>query len=150
MASCDTRYFGTTGYEEDSVILFPRGPLGFEQETRFLLIQRPDQFPLVYLQSVMTPGLCFLALPVLAVDSGYTLRLTEEDSGLLRVPHQPEPGHDVLCLALVTVQPEGATANLLAPLVINLQSRAGLQCIHADGNWSHRHRLAAPEKEAAA
>lgn len=146
MASCETRYFGTAEYEEDSVILFPRGPLGFEQETAFLLIQRPDQFPLVYLQSVRTAHLCFLALPVLAVDAAYKLHVSDEDAALLAVPERPEPGQDVLCLALVTVQAEGPTANLLAPVVINLQSRAGLQCIHAEGTWSHKHSLVSAEE----
>jgi flagellar assembly factor FliW len=118
-----------------------RGPFGFEDEAEFLLIQRPEQFPLVYVQSVRTASLCFLALPVLAVDPEYQLQISAEDAQLISVTTEPVIGADVLCLALVTVHPEGPTANLLAPVLVNLQSRAALQCIHSIDDYSHQHPL---------
>lgn len=150
MPSCQTRDFGPAGYSEDSVIRMERGPLGFEEETRFVLLQQPAQYPLVYLQSVRTAELCFLALPVLAVDSEYVLQLSPEDAALIGVPGQPVIGRDVLCLALLTVHTDGPTANLLAPVVVNLQSRAALQCIVADGGYSHQFALMRAEEGAAA
>jgi flagellar assembly factor FliW len=127
-----------------------RGPLGFENEESFLILQYPDQYPLVYLQSIATPELCFLALPVLAVEREYSLHLTSEDASLIETGERPRIGADVLCLALITMHPDGPTANLLAPVVINLKSRAALQCISAEACWSHQYPLPAAEQGVAA
>ena len=45
-------------------------------------------------------------------------------------------------LALIAIHEEDPTANLLAPIVINLQSRAAAQCIDPEMRYSHRHALA--------
>jgi flagellar assembly factor FliW len=146
MPSCHTRDFGPAEYSEDSVIRMQRGPFGFENESGFVLIHRPELYPLVSLQSVSTPGLCFLALPVFVVDSRYDLRLTPEDAAVIAVRERPAIGTEVLCLALLTVHPEGPTANLLAPVVVNLNSRAALQCLNTEEGYSHQHPLVAAQQ----
>jgi flagellar assembly factor FliW len=123
-----------------------RGPFGFEDESGFVLIQRPELYPLVSLQSITTEDLCFLALPVLAVDSRYDLRLAPEDAALIDVRERPCIGTEVLCLALLTVRAAGPTANLLAPVVVNLSSRAALQCLNVADGYSHQHPLAPAEE----
>lgn len=150
MPCCDSKYFGRLHYAEDAVIQTPDGLPGFEEETRFVLVQLPDQHPLVYIQSGTRPELCFLALPILTIDAGYQLELAPEDAAVIGTSQAPAIGQDVLCLALITTHPDGATANLLAPLVVNLHSRIAAQCINAAGGYSHRHPLEAAEKGAAA
>ena len=149
MPGCDTRYFGPVEYEEHTVIRMVQGPLGFEEDRAFLLLQRPEQYPLVYMQSVLTPRLCFLALPVLAVARDYALQLTREDAEVLRMAQHPQIGVDALCLVLLTARPDGATANLLAPVVVNLKSRSALQCLNVRGTWSHQHALDSGREAAA-
>jgi len=141
MPRADTRYFGPTEYSADAVIRLPRGLHGYEIESEFLIIQLPDQYPLVYLQSIRNPGLCFVALPVFSVDAGYDLQLAAEDSRLLGTQTQPRIGEEVLCLALVAVTETGASANLLAPVVVNLRSRIAAQCINAGAEYSHQQSL---------
>ena len=46
---------GPLEYRDEDVIRFPLGLPGFEQESLFLLVSRPDDAPVVYLQSVLTP-----------------------------------------------------------------------------------------------
>ncbi len=47
----------------------------------------------------------------------------------------------LICLALVTVDPNhGATANLMAPLAVNLANRRAIQVIQAEG-YSYQHPL---------
>ena len=62
---CDTRYFGPVDYDEQSVMLFPEGIPAFEQEQRFLALRQPINEPLVFLQSLANPNLCFATLPAL-------------------------------------------------------------------------------------
>ena len=76
MPDCLTKYFSKMDYTEDSVIRLPNGLPGFEHESEFVLIDQPQNRPLVFVQSLRTPDLCFVALPVLSVDSAYGLSVS--------------------------------------------------------------------------
>lgn len=144
MPSVDTKYFGSMPYREEAVYQFPHGLPAFESETRFVLIERPESKPLVFLQSLSRPSLCFLAFPMWAIDRGYQMGISREDleSLALDPESQPAAGGDVLVLALIALHDKFApTANLMAPIVINLQTRQGLQAIRQDSCYSHEHPI---------
>lgn len=147
MTSFQTSNFGTVSYESGAVLDFPRGLPAFEGHHRFLALQYPHAHPLVFLQSLEDPALCFITLPVLAVDSAYRLQVSEEDLLLLGLPagDQPRIGEEVLCLAIVSIQEGGPTVNLLAPIVVNLKSLQGLQAIAPESSYSHQRALIAEE-----
>lgn len=149
MPSFPTTYFGELEYHSDSVFEFPSGIPGFEEHTRFLLVEQVQSHPLVFVQSLLSPELCFIAVPVLAVDPQYRLELNEEDLASLQLPGaaQPRVGEDVACLALVTVTENvDPTANLRSPLVLNLKKRVGLQIIHQDTRYSFRQPIQSQEE----
>ncbi len=148
MPSVETKYFGTLPYAEESVFRFPQGLTAFEEEKAFVLIHEPrgDQegTPLVFLQSMTRSGLCFLAFPILALDEHYQLAIAPEDLEDLELEAgvQPALGSEVLALALVSLHDElPATANLMAPVVLNLKTRCGLQAIRRDSRYSHEHPI---------
>ena len=150
MPTCQTKYFGEVDYADQALIEFARGPAGFEEQKDFVILSYPQQYPLVFLQSVTAADLCFVALPVLAVDPSYFLQMESQDAALIGVSPQPAIGSEVLCLAVVTGHEETPTANLLAPVVVNLRSRRAIQSIHADGWYSHRQAIFLSEEEAVA
>lgn len=139
-----TKYFGNMDYVEESVFEFPFGLPAFENEKQFVFIEAADHAPLVFLQSVSTAGLCFLALPIQVVDANYRLAISEEDLSALNldIDRQPQIGRRVLGLALVSLR-DGfpATANLMAPIIINLDTRRALQAIRQDSTYSHERPL---------
>jgi flagellar assembly factor FliW len=143
MPEIDTTHFGRISYETDSTFYFPGGLPGFEQVRSFLPLSFPDSQPLIFLQSLDDPGLCFITLPVLAADPGYRLEVSPEDLAAIGMPArvQPKIGADVLCLAVLTLRKEGPTANLLAPIVVNLRNRRGVQAIAPGGGYSHQHAV---------
>src|SRR5579872_781200 len=100
MPSVQTKYFGTLAYELDAPLEFPQGLPGFEDRRRFLALQFEDTQPLVFLQSLEDPGLCFITLPVLAIDPQYQLRVDSEARERigLAVGRALRVGDDVLCL----------------------------------------------------
>ncbi len=52
---------------------------------------------------------------------------------------------EVRVLALVSLHDEfRATANLMAPIVLNVKTRRGLQAIRRDSRYSHQHPVAGP------
>ena len=129
-----TAHFGPLEYTPASALEFSEGLPGFETERSFLLVERPAHYPLVFLQSAQTPDLCFPALPIRVVEAGYEPRLSAGDLELLGWTKQPEIGEDAVVLALIAVHEQDPTANLLAPVVINLRSRAAAQTRAAQGS----------------
>jgi flagellar assembly factor FliW len=139
MLTVETKYFGPMEYSDDAVIRTPLGFPAFERETGFLLVQLPGQYPLVYLQSVTSPDVCFPAVPVRVADPDYRLELGEDDSRMLGVGTRPLIGEEVLCLALLAGGEKGGpTANLLAPVVVHIASKIGVQCVNAAGEYDCR------------
>jgi flagellar assembly factor FliW len=149
-----TRNFGTLVYEDGAPLVFPRGLPAFENYRRFLAITLPQNEPLVFLQSLEDSGLCFITVPVQIVHRDYRLRISAEDVELIGLPSGAVPGlgEDVLGLAVLSVREEGPTANLLAPIVMNLRDRLAVQAVAPESSYSHRHPLlpaAAAEDDAA-
>ena len=142
MPKTATRLFGALEYEESWVVSFPFGLPGFEQETRFVLLERPEWSPIVFLQSLHRAALCFLAAPVAVLDPNYSLSVTREDLERLGLDEEQEPipGVQVLSLALLCAPENGPlTGNLLAPVVMNLQTRIAVQAVRTDARYSHQH-----------
>jgi flagellar assembly factor FliW len=148
MPSFDSKDFGKIDYQPGSVLEFPNGIPGFEYRKRFLALTFPHTQPLVFLQSLEDAELCFITLPVLSIDRLYRLTVSEEDLESIGLPakRQPKIGEEVACLAVLTLQKSGGpTANLLAPVVVNIRNLKAVQAIAPDSDYSHQHALVAAE-----
>ena len=83
-------------------------------------------------------------------DRDYELAIGAEDLAALELDTDRQPQLDqVLVLALLSLHDGfSATANLMAPIVINLRTRRGLQAIRCDSLYSYQHVLpSATERE---
>ncbi len=142
MRSAETKYFGTLPHTDESVFEFPQALPGFEDEKVFVFIETAESAPLVFLQSLSRATLCFLAFPIQVVDRDYQLAIAPEDLEALdlQTSQQPVLGSEVVVLALISLH-DGfvATANLMAPVVLNVKTRRGLQAIRRDRLYSHQH-----------
>jgi flagellar assembly factor FliW len=89
-------------------------------------------------------------MPVLSIDREYHLEMSEEDlkSLGLATKRQPRIGEEVACLAVLTIQEGGPTANLLAPIVIHIGTLKALQAIASESGYSHQHVLTPAEAPA--
>jgi len=122
-------------------IVFEEGIIGVPRARRFQLLARGGQ-PTHVLRSLDIEG---FALPVTdprLADADYRPRLGP------RVPAALALGADdpVLILAVTTLEPGGATLNLRAPVVINVNRGLGAQVILDDRHYPLRAplRAAAP------
>jgi len=142
-----SKNFGQIPFKVESVIEFPAGLPGFDERRRFVPVRMPLNDPLVFLQSLEDPALCFVTLPLLAADPGYRLCMSEEDVELigLEAGCRPQIGREVLGLAVVAIKEKGPTANLLAPIVVNLKNRRAVQAIAPGSEYSWEHPLLAAE-----
>jgi len=133
-----TKRFGDLEYEETAAIQFPTGLPGFDNRHRFVLVEEPRLAPLAFLQSLESPELSFLTVPVHVVDASYELAISEQDLETIGMDLASEK----LCLALLAPAENGRlTANLLAPVVINPMTRVAVQAVRSDTRYSHQHAL---------
>lgn len=153
MPQLQTKYFGPVTCDPDELFQFPAGLPAFEEEKSFAPLDLPGTEPLLFLQSTSRPELCFLCFPILVVDPSYKLSVAAEDLDLLELgrDRQPRIGADVLVLAFLSIQDnQPATANLMAPVVVNPKNRRGVQAIRCDAVYSHQHAIPGLSKEGVA
>jgi flagellar assembly factor FliW len=143
MPVMETTNFGAISFTPESVFEFPRGLPGFEERRRFVPVQSPQTVPIVFLQSLEEPALCFITLPILVVDPQYRLQVMDQDLEVLewRADRQPRIGEDVLCLAVLSIRESGTTANLLAPVVVDLKNHRAVQAVAPESAYSYQHAL---------
>jgi flagellar assembly factor FliW len=134
--------FGPLDVDEARVYQFALGLPGFEDRTRFALLQIPKLAPLQVLHSVDSPPLRFYTLDSFRLIEDYSLHLTPEQSETLGLREGDKPSH---CLLLLT-WPENAppTVNLMAPVVLHEPTHRGLQAIQFDSGYDCRYPLSAP------
>ena len=145
MLTLMTERFGNLDYAEGSVIEFPAGLPGFEQEKEYILVVLEKMQPLIFLQSRTRPELCFTTIPVTLVDPDYQLYLSAADSKVLGSPE--ENGSELLCLGILCADEDAApTVNLLGPVVIDQRGKKGVQAIREDSLYSARHPLFPTER----
>lgn len=136
-----TTRFGNIEIPDQKIIHFPYGLLGFEKEKRFALLPfAPDiDCPLEWLQSLNTPDLAFVVTDPFIYVPDYKLRLTGEEKRVLQI----EPKTAVTTRAIVTIPTvhTDMTANLVAPLVINLDRMSARQCVLTTTEYDTRHYL---------
>ena len=147
MPIAQTKFHGDIQYEPHQVLRVPGGLFGFPEEKNFLLLELPSSRPLVFIQSVRSQNLCFISLPVQIVDPAYELSLRPQDVLALGYPQDAPPvmGKHLLCLAILTIgERRAATANLAAPLVVDIAAHCGIQAI-VTSPYSPRHQLSQQE-----
>lgn len=146
MPKIQTRYFNELEHSEEAVFQFPAGIPGFEEHTAFVFVEQAHASPLIFMQSLRDPNLCFIALPAVVLEPEYRLELSAEEGVALGLPYaeKPEIVPELIPLALVTVSgEEDPVANLMSPVVLNLKGRRGIQAIQLGSRYSLRHPLAA-------
>jgi flagellar assembly factor FliW len=132
--------FGTLEVEDSRVIEFPRGLVGFEDCKRFSLFhpegegQQPSYF---ILQSLDDPALAFHIADPAQFGFGHEIILSDEEAADLALGEAERNVANAAAplVVMVMLSKESASqpvrANLTGPLVINLDTRRGLQHVFA-------------------
>lgn len=134
-----TKYHGEVDISEDSILIFEQGIPGFPDEKRFTLLPLPDQTTISVMQSVETAGLAFVVADPYSFFNPYDFKLDENTVELLDI----KGAEDVSALVILTVQDpfEESTANLQAPIVMNVKNNKAKQVILSDSNYKTKHPL---------
>jgi flagellar assembly factor FliW len=100
---------------------------GFPEHRQFVLVRSSDDDPVYTLCSVAEPALRFLVVPPAPFFPNYAPEIGDQ---VLEQLGTTDPA-DLLVLLVVTMgdTPAKATANLLAPMVVNRSTRRAVQVI---------------------
>jgi flagellar assembly factor FliW len=131
--------FGEIEYSEDDVLFFPRGIPAFERNHSWLLAGDEDN-AIKWLQNIEDGE---LALPVTTPDAimpDYNAKIPEDE---LDLTGSIDP-KDMALLIVVSI-PENApwdmTANLRAPILVNIKSRRAVQVIALNEEYPIQHQV---------
>jgi flagellar assembly factor FliW len=131
-----TSRFGIVQCAEEDLILFPEGILGFADLRKFVLVDDPSDEIFAWLQSCEIPQIAFPVLEPELFATNYQLNLTKHDLESLDL----KQATGIRSFAIITVpeDPTQMTANLKAPVVINVAKRMARQIVLQDNNLAIR------------
>lgn len=131
-----TSRFGAVQLQNEDVIEFPEGILGFADLRRFVLLDDPNDEIFAWLQSCEVPQIAFPVLEPELFAPQYQVALTKHDLESLGL-QKPEK---IRAFSIITIpdDPTQMTANLKAPIVINIEKRTARQIVLQDNNLAIR------------
>lgn len=129
-----TKIFGEITIEDDKIIHFEKGIVGFSDLTDFTLIFDSDDkedAPIRWLQSIQEPGFAMPVMDPLLVKPDYTPEIADE----LLVGLGDLTPDNMLVVTTVTVPSDikKLTTNLMAPIIVNTENLKACQVI-VDGD----------------
>ncbi len=129
-----TTRFGEIEVEDQRVITFSRGLLGFPTHQRYVLIQPSEDSYFFWLQSVDASELAFVVTDPSLFVRDYVVPLKAEQMEEMGLTSLAE------AQVLVIVNKRGTllTGNLQGPLIIHTERRAGEQLVLADKRFHTR------------
>ena len=133
----ETTRFGNVEIDDDRVINFSSGLLGFSSYSKFVLLQPDEQGVFFWLQSTEAPDLAFVVTDPALWITAYQANIRKDQMEELGMNELA----DAQVLVIVNKRDDSITSNLQGPLVINVQGRIGMQLVLADKRWSTRHEL---------
>ena len=126
-----TSRFGVVSIEQEDLVQFPEGILGFNDLSTFVFLEDPNDDIFAWLQSCENPAIAFPVLePELFADD-YAVKLAKNDIQALRLKDDTN-GFRVFTIITIPEDPTKMTANLKAPVVVNVNERIARQCVLQD------------------
>lgn len=140
MPKIQTTRFGVLQVNDNELIRFAEGIPGFPEEMEFLLIPVEEKSPFVFMQSVKRSDLAFLLTNPFLFFKDYEFVIDDETMEELEL----EEAGQAAFYSILTMQ--GAkitalTANLVAPIVINLKNRKAKQVVLERSRYTTKHLL---------
>jgi flagellar assembly factor FliW len=128
--------FGEFTVPAETVIEIPSGIIGFPNSTRFVMLEHKPPFS--WLHSIDDPNLAFVVVDGFEFGQQFDVKppIGDIDTDL-----KAEDEYAILIVVTVRPDPRLTTANLKAPVFVNMRNRKGIQTIIDDQRYSTRFPL---------
>jgi len=128
--------FGTIEVPKSTVIEFPTGLIGFPEFRHYVMLDHKPPFS--WLHSINEPGLAFVVIDGSEFGLDYSLSVP---FSVVECDFRQDEEFAVLIVVTVRSDPTLTTANLKAPLFVNIRNRRGVQVIYDDPKLSTRYPI---------
>lgn len=137
-----TRYFGEIDLGEDKIITLERGLIGFEEYKKYTILydsEQEERPAISWLQSLDEPGLALPVVSPLVVKPDYNPVV--EDELLMNIGELTEENLVILLTLTVPEDVKKMTTNLKAPIIINSDTRKGVQLIVENQDYEVKYNV---------
>jgi len=142
----ETTRFGSIEVNDERLITFEQGILGFPKQKVYALIQTAENSAFYWLQAVNRADLAFVVCDPRLFVPDYRVPVRKEDLQLLGM----ESAEGAQVFVIVNRVDSLLTGNLQGPLVVNVSTRVARQLVLSDRRYSTRHPLMrAPQQQQA-
>ncbi len=135
----NTKFFGELEADEKDIISFEDGIPGFPDLKKYLMVYDDKNEHFNYLQAIDDKSVCFIITSPFFIIPDYSMDISDDSVKKLGI----EEDKDVMLYSIVTI-PEDIkqmTANMKAPLVVNVKNRKALQEVLDNERYSIKHRI---------
>ncbi len=134
-----TRDFGKIEVDKSDIISFESGLPGFEGLRDFILLPLAEESPFIIMQAVEDSDVAFVTVEPGNLIQNYEFEISDKVEKNLKI----ESISNLLILNIITLKDkiEMSTANLSAPIVINLEEKLGQQVILDDQRYQVRYKI---------
>ncbi len=134
-----TGRFGQIEVSSEEIISIPSGVLGFPEDHDFCLVDPGDDTLILWLQSLKNPHLAFPVLEPKIFKPDYVVRLSAAELRELRLATIKDAS--VFTILTIPANLAEMTANLKAPLVINIREKTAKQVVLQENDQPIKHPM---------
>lgn len=120
----NTLQFGEIEYDENNIMFFEHGIIGFEQLKKYLFIKKEDDL-FYWLNSTEDPNIAFPLFSIRVLDDNYPF----------------QDNYEPFCIVNMDKDPLKITVNLKAPVYLDQDRKIGMQKILDTDNYSVNYNL---------
>lgn len=134
-----TLRFGVLEVGDGEIITLPEGIFGFPDSKRFCLVDSGDDTLILWLQSLDNPSIAFPVLEPKIFKPDYIVSLSAQELRHLNL----ENVNQSIVFTVLTIPKDVTqlTANLKAPLVINLSAQVGKQVVLQENEYALKYPI---------
>lgn len=136
----NTAKFGELEVNKDSIFDFVIPIIGFKDLKKYAIIDYKPDSPFKWLQSMEDMELAFPITLCSFFGIDYQFDIPDEEAKTLEI----ESADDIFVCNIANIpasNPQAATINMLAPIVVNIVNKKAMQIILKNTNFEVRHRL---------
>lgn len=134
-----TKYFGEIEIDDDKIVTFPEGLLGLEDYKKFAIFDMPENSKFICLQCIDEPVIAFLVVNPWDYFPDYDIQVSDEELATIGIAELEQ----LIVFSIITIGDniENATANLLAPVVVNVKNKEAIQIVLNERKFTTKHSL---------
>ncbi len=136
----NTVKFGEIEIDESRIFDFVLPIIGFDELSKYILLDPSPDTLFKWLQSVEDPGLAFPVISVTSLNYDYSIDVSDDVVQALEITN----ADSILVMNVTSIpqdNPRGTTINLLAPLIFNIDNQKAGQIVLSGSGYDISHPM---------